>query len=363
MCADELPQGMFRAMDSLCRGFFWAGESKAFGAQCLVGWDKVTRPHDQGGLGIRDLDLRKFDATLDLQNSCLLLKLIHRLYTANDSSWAAWVNERVDISTMTGDIEGSHWSTLQRLLPVYQSITTVTIGNGTTTSIWHDHWLECGRLTNVYPALASHAATTTATVARVLADGVRAQLVPRLSRLAAQELEEVQEHLQRVRLSSHRDTRCSELFSPDGTLKTSALYKLVMCATYGPGCSYAKFIWDNRASPKVQFFGWLMVQERVQCKTNLLLKNIVNDDQCEVCANGAEDTGHIFYGCSFAQSFWNAIGIQCRIHPLRRHGSCNGPSAPLRSTAIASPCCVTGSFGNIKMKWSSDQHTHPFKGC
>ncbi|GJN20850.1 hypothetical protein PR202_gb08279 [Eleusine coracana subsp. coracana] len=107
----------------------WAGDKSVTGAQCLVAWDAVTRPKDHGGLGIRDLGI---------QNSCLLLKLIHCLHTAEDSSWARWVRGHIDISSLTGDLDGAHWNDLRRLLLVYQAITIVEIGDGRSTAFWDD---------------------------------------------------------------------------------------------------------------------------------------------------------------------------------------------------------------------------------
>jgi hypothetical protein len=77
-----------------------------------------------GELGLKDLGI---------QNTCLLLKLIHRLHSTNASSWAAWVQENANIALLTGNLHGSHWETLRSLLPIYRAITTVSLGNGRTT--------------------------------------------------------------------------------------------------------------------------------------------------------------------------------------------------------------------------------------
>ncbi|GJN04266.1 hypothetical protein PR202_ga21799 [Eleusine coracana subsp. coracana] len=66
-------------MDARRRAYIWSGEEKTIGATCMVAWDKVTTPKHCGGLGVRDLQA---------QNQCLLLKLLHRLHSATDSSWA-----------------------------------------------------------------------------------------------------------------------------------------------------------------------------------------------------------------------------------------------------------------------------------
>ncbi|CAN6231623.1 unnamed protein product [Urochloa humidicola] len=126
MSAMELPSGAIKLFDRRCRSFLWTGESTASGANCLVAWDKVRQSKEHGGPGIKDLEV---------QNTCLLLKLIHA-----NSSWSTWVREHVCLATMEGTLEGSHWASMRALLPLYQAITTVCLGNGENTSFWMDVW-------------------------------------------------------------------------------------------------------------------------------------------------------------------------------------------------------------------------------
>ena len=64
------------------RSFLWSGKDSCSGAKCLVAWDGVCSDKGEGGLGVTDLMTR---------NTCLLLKLLHRLFTAMGCSWADWV--------------------------------------------------------------------------------------------------------------------------------------------------------------------------------------------------------------------------------------------------------------------------------
>ncbi|GJN08923.1 hypothetical protein PR202_ga26884 [Eleusine coracana subsp. coracana] len=134
-------------MDGRRRGFLWSSEDKVSGADCLIAWDQVTKPKTHGGLGVRDLAI---------QNRCLLLKLMHRLHCSTDSSWAAWVTGLVDIPSMTGDLSGQHWDALRSLLPAYQELTQVSLGDGRTTSFWRDDWSPHGRLADLLLALFNH---------------------------------------------------------------------------------------------------------------------------------------------------------------------------------------------------------------
>jgi hypothetical protein len=73
-----------------------------------------------------------------------LLKLLHRLHSLSESSWAAWVQENADIVSMDGLLASDHWDSLHNPLSAYQDLTTVALGNGRTTSFWHDAWLPSG---------------------------------------------------------------------------------------------------------------------------------------------------------------------------------------------------------------------------
>ncbi|GJM98521.1 hypothetical protein PR202_ga15544 [Eleusine coracana subsp. coracana] len=136
----------------------------------------------------------------------------------------------------------------------------------------------------------------------------------RLSRVAAEEIDELRTLLDGTALGNGEDVRCSDLFALDGSLQTTALYRLVPLAT-SPDCNFYKFVWKCRVPQRVRFFGWLMVQGRIQCKSNLLKKNIVDDDNYDVCGATGEDTDHIMFGCSFTRSFWMAIGVGLPPNP------------------------------------------------
>ena len=52
----------------------------------------------------------------------------------------------------------------------------------------------------------------------------------------------------------------------------------------------------------------LLLLNRIQCKANLKMKNVLDSDVCELCKCSAETVSHLISGCSIAQSFWRHIG-------------------------------------------------------
>ncbi|KAL5669220.1 hypothetical protein ACJX0J_021441, partial [Zea mays] len=152
----------------------------------------------RGGLGVTDLMTR---------NTCLLLKLLHRLFTAMGCSWADWVRGRVCLATLTDDLSSDHWTTLRALLPLYRSITTCLIKDGRSTAFWFDAWHGEDDLSTKFPSLFSHAKKTEVSVRKVLETGLAAHLVPRLTPQAVEEQDALQLVLDDVLLSEAPDVR------------------------------------------------------------------------------------------------------------------------------------------------------------
>ena len=63
------------------------------------------------------------------------------------------------------------------------------------------------------------------------------------------------------------------------------------------------FIWHNFAPPRVRFFAWLLVQNRIQCKVNLAKKGAVTNTICDICKTQDEGADHIISTCTFARQF------------------------------------------------------------
>lgn len=122
---------------------------------------------------------------LPVQNCSLLLKLVHRLHSQQDSSWARWVWSELGCYLLTptaaSALPGPHWSSLAGLMPVYRAITTVRVGDGRTTAFWLDAWLPGGALSLRMASLFSHTTMPDVSVAHVLRCGIDGVLVPLLN--------------------------------------------------------------------------------------------------------------------------------------------------------------------------------------
>lgn len=75
-------------------------------------------------------------------------------------------------------------------------------------------------------------------------------------------------------------------------------------------CPAYQFVWKNFPLPRVKFFGWLITKNRINCKSILMQKRILQEDLCAICNSDPETADHIISGCPFAKEFWRRIGWQ-----------------------------------------------------
>ena len=103
-----------------------------------------------------------------------------------------------------------------------------------------------------------------------------------------------------VALTDAEDRRSTPFTVADGgALITSGLYKMIKSSRDQPQQMDNSF-WRSCAPPRIQFFAWLVLHGRLQCKTNLFKKKIVDNVTCEVCGGAPETTEHLLFFCPFS---------------------------------------------------------------
>lgn len=201
-----------------------------------------------------------------------------------------------------------------RILPFYRNITTVKVGDGKATSFWDDIWIEQAPLSERYPSLYSHVSMPTVNVHRVITEGILNFLVPRLNGSARKELSLLQAECTNLCLTSTPDRRTCPFETEDGLLPAGPIYKAIKLQPVAP--AFCDFVWRNNAPPKVQFFGWLLVQHKIKCRRNLYRKNIVDIETCPICLECPETANHLILECSFSRQIWANLSIGTEGHDV-----------------------------------------------
>jgi hypothetical protein len=71
-------------------------------------------------------------------------------------------------------------------------------------------------------------------------------------------------------------------------------------------------IWKTKCIPKIKFFAWLLLNDKLNTRNILRRRKKVLDEgyNCVMCHNNEEETtAYLFFNCPAAASRWFALGI------------------------------------------------------
>nr|ABD96942.1 hypothetical protein [Tarenaya spinosa] len=136
-----LPKHLLKEIDRLCSTFLWKNSIEVR-SKARIAWKLVCQPKEEGGLGIRRLE--------DF-SSIFRLKSIWMIFKESGSLWVAWLKENVFKKRgFWGALRSQRQSCHLRKLLGYKDhareFLSCVLGNGKTTTFWHDDWTGMGPL-------------------------------------------------------------------------------------------------------------------------------------------------------------------------------------------------------------------------
>eukprot|EP00253_Pinus_taeda_P015281 PITA_15281 len=69
--------------------------------------------------------------------------------------------------------------------------------------------------------------------------------------------------------------------------------------------SFWKQVWHAKGLPKVNFFFWILMQNKQLTGDNLAKRNFVGPHRCAMCKNSGETASHLFIDCVYAKEVWS----------------------------------------------------------
>ena len=137
-----LPAKVLTNVDRLSCDFLW-GSSKNKKKLHLVGWNKITKPKKEGGLGIQ---------TAKAKNIALLAKLNWHLASEPTSLWAKVLTQKYRTPRRVSNPHTSFrtcsttWSAIQKGESVFKKGSKWIVGRESQLSLWYDKWMDKGFL-------------------------------------------------------------------------------------------------------------------------------------------------------------------------------------------------------------------------
>ena len=138
MQAAALPIHLCDKLDKINRDFLW-GSTNEKRKMHMVGWGKIIKPQEEGGLGIQSTRAK---------NLALLAKLNWPLYHEKEALWARVLlnkycsNARMISSNPDGLPSSPNWKAIKTGFPTFSKGIWWRVGNNSRKNVWMEKWIH-----------------------------------------------------------------------------------------------------------------------------------------------------------------------------------------------------------------------------
>jgi hypothetical protein len=329
----KAPVCVLKSLVSLQRNFLWGGGTEIKKVS-WVSWDQICLPKDQGGLGVKNLEMF---------NRALLSKWLWRCLSESDVAWADLIRYRygplhskilTDTSPLVNKNDSLWWRDLLSIGTVggvdwFRSNVRSCVGNGCNIGFWKFIWCGPQSFANLYPELFLKEACPNALITErmIQSNGNtvwhwnwREELIDH----EHQQLLELKNLLYGIFLQSDVEDRWKWLQSSDGLFSVKSCYHVFIKTRFidslDPNLLTAvQQLWLNDIPSKVNVFGWRLLLQRLPTKDALNHRGILIDPidlPCTFCFTTKEDCNHLFFHCSFCSYIWRRVFNWLGHNPL-----------------------------------------------
>ncbi|XP_050212856.1 uncharacterized protein LOC126664492 [Mercurialis annua] len=339
LCSFSIPQSVINTLERYMRRFLWSGSGDNMGFS-KVSWNDVCLPIDRGGLNITPMRLK---------NQSLLLKWIWKLRTSSKLTlWFEVISCSSDITDWR-DLETINIGKLSHLWRgIYNACVknshiwnsfkgelTAILGNGANIDFWQDKWAGNLTLSCTFPRLFSLAMDKQVSVLETFnvdhnSFGIRWKRRLRVGdqQLLQQLQDQIVTFVPDVESRDHFCWNKKENYTPAAfrqllqhssssvqfniSLSSAANRRVTHQLPRHLNCSY---FWDFRIPPKINFFLWLLMRDRISSKAALAHRGILHTENinCSYCSLD-ETSLHIVMHCRYAWLTWNKLLHMCDVH-------------------------------------------------
>ncbi|CAA7032614.1 unnamed protein product [Microthlaspi erraticum] len=305
----SLPKSIIGKLDKVSRSFLW-GSSTEQRKQHLLSWQKVCRPKEDGGLGIR--------MTADM-NRALLGKVGWRLLHDTESLWAKVLRSKYKV-TDTYDprwiVTKGTWSSTWRSIAIGLRDVVIpgvswVLGDGKMVRFWQDIWLLDKPLRETV-MLALPVGVENLRVCDYWRYG-SGWLVDQIIPFVTTETALMLRALVVDDVTGSKD-RLSWGQSSDGQFSVSSAYSFLTNDTTPRQNLGALFrrVWSVVAPERVRVFLWLSVHQVLMTNVERQRRHLSESGMCQVCKGANETIIHILRDCPAMEGVW------LRLVPVRK---------------------------------------------
>jgi hypothetical protein len=286
-------------MDSIRAKFVWQEAEENFKYH-MAKWDMVSRPKDQGGLGI--INTR-------IMNDCLLVKWIWKIFQEPDELWfkiikAKYLGDGGFFDSKTKGVS-QFWQGLHRVKHLFNWGATFQVRNGKHCKFWKDCWAKdvplCISHENLYKMVRNPSCCVSDCWDE---DGWDMDFRRALSVHEYNYWLELIESLNDVKPGGVDADIVLWALEHKRQFSTKSLYRFL--TNRGMTSRVARVLWKCRIPLKIKFFLWQVFHNKLQVSGNLVKRGWKGNKGCCLCAS-VENIDHLFFKCHLAKFVWGLL--------------------------------------------------------
>eukprot|EP00253_Pinus_taeda_P022819 PITA_22819 len=275
-----VPKGILDKIRRICSRFLWAG-SKEDSVLPWVAWEKVARPKEWGGWGIKNLS--DFSLSLAPKSGWRIIKM--------ENLWTRVVKRKyIDL-----------------------------IGNGENLRVGKDPWVGCNEKYALSPGLISHLESKgilyLSQVEKVGFSTIWGQAWKTGEELDLRPLwwyewKDYTQELSRsnVRLKVRQD-QLVWAHAESGSYSPKFGYKFLMSKKgWGELEWWDKNLWKLKCPTKARLFLWCILKRKIPTWDFLQSRYMQGPGRCPLCKSKAEIINHLFLACPIVKNVWAEVG-------------------------------------------------------
>jgi hypothetical protein len=248
-------------------------------------WVKIIKPKSKGGLGVKDL--RRM-------NISLLCKWWWKVENG-EGIWQGIIRKKNlakgPIALLTKSPKNSPvWNDILKVKHVYLKGRAMIVGNGKSTSFLHDRWCGLVFLTDKFPRLYEISKEQKCTVEYMKLKNWRPSFRRWLHEDLQCQLRRLHDIVYRYGINSVNDRAVWE-WEKSSIFTVKSIYKHLCSQDFGPNF---KMIWKAKIPLKIKIFMWLVSQNVILTKDNLVKRKWKGSNSCAFC-NENESSQHLFF--------------------------------------------------------------------
>ncbi|KAF9612720.1 hypothetical protein IFM89_003262 [Coptis chinensis] len=303
------PMSLIEEAEKAMRNLLWTG-NPAERKKTTVSWDKVCKPVEEGGLGIRKLK--------DI-NIAMLMKLAWRCKTGDDE-FSVFIRSKFlnkDAAVIQYYKCSSAWPGIMLGLKEVNSRSQWAIGNGAKVDIWRDNW----------------AGTCSIQEGLKLSDGMLKGCRSKVMAIITEHVVDCPDQLQTLVLNAGVDltdmVRTDEedtlVRCPDITGEFSTKSAFCEVRRKRNTISWHKNVWHRAVHPKFSGTAWKLFHNSAATEASAKGKGIKLASRCPICCCHEESLKHLLFECPRAIQVWGWL-----MGKFKFRGECNDRQEALK---------------------------------